>query len=82
MTERLVWVTDEGLLCESTERRQNERKYLDSELVEALRSVDTRHPYQQMSEDVYDEYRDTEDPSSDTIIGRLGPWSVVRARFL
>lgn len=82
MMERLVRVTDEGLLCESTERRQNQREYLDSELVEALRTVDTWHPYQRMSEDVYDKYRSVEHPSSDTIIDRLGPWSEVRSRFL
>lgn len=45
-----------------------------------LRLVDDRHPYRQMSEDVFDLHRDESHPTAETVAKRLGGGSFVRAR--
>jgi len=55
-------------------------QYSDDALLTAFQAVYDKQPYQRMSQDVYDEYADPDDPSSSAILNRFDGWQNARQK--
>lgn len=60
-------------------RTDPQKEYSEGDLVTAYRAVYEGQPYQQMSQQVYDECRPDDYPSASTIRERFGSWPAARA---
>jgi hypothetical protein len=60
-------------------RTDPQKEYTETDLVTAYRAVCEDQPYQQMSQQVYDEHRPDDYPSASTIRERFGSWPAARA---
>lgn len=61
---------------------QREPEYTYQDCVEAVQNVDWRHPYQNLTGGIYEEYRVNSQPARATVIKYLGSFKEIREDIL
>jgi len=61
---------------------QRDQEYGYDDCVEAVLTVDSRHPYQHLTSGIYDEYRDQSHPVSTVVNKHLGGFPEIRETIL